>query len=299
MQILYDEPMAAHTTMRVGGPADRMAVVQTEEELRETLIACTRQGIPCTVIGKGSNLLVADAGYRGTVILTAGSLNGTEVVREETDTVLIGAKSGVVLMALSVFAAEQGLSGLEFASGIPGTVGGAVRMNAGAYGGEMRDVTAEVTLLGRDGTVRSVSGEEMRFSYRHSILTETGEIVLSARFRLRRGDRTVIRQTMDELLEKRRSRQPLEYPSAGSTWKRPEGYFAAKLIEEAGCKGLSVGDAQISEKHAGFLINKGHATAAQIRSLMREVVRRVYESSGVRLTPEVELLGEWEEETES
>ena len=299
MQILYDEPMAAHTTMRVGGPADRMAVVQTEEELRETLIACTRQGIPCTVIGKGSNLLVADAGYRGTVILTAGSLNGTEVVREETDTVLIGAKSGVVLMALSVFAAEQGLSGLEFASGIPGTVGGAVRMNAGAYGGEMQDVTAEVTLLGRDGTVRSVSGEEMRFSYRHSILTETGEIVLSARFRLRRGDRTVIRQTMDELLEKRRSRQPLEYPSAGSTWKRPEGYFAAKLIEEAGCKGLSVGDAQISEKHAGFLINKGHATAAQIRSLMREVVRRVYESSGVRLTPEDELLGEWEEETES
>ena len=299
MQILYDEPMAAHTTMRVGGPVDRMAVVQTEEELRETLIACTRQGIPCTVIGKGSNLLVADAGYRGTVILTAGSLNGTEVVREETDTVLIGAKSGVVLMALSVFAAEQGLSGLEFASGIPGTVGGAVRMNAGAYGGEMRDVTAEVTLLGRDGTGHSVSGEEMRFSYRHSILTETGEIVLSARFRLRRGDRTVIRQTMDELLEKRRSRQPLEYPSAGSTWKRPEGYFAAKLIEEAGCKGLSVGDAQISEKHAGFLINKGHATAAQIRSLMREVERRVYESSGVRLTPEVELLGEWEEETES
>ena len=299
MQILYDEPMAAHTTMRVGGPADRMAVVQTEEELRETLISCTRQGIPCTVIGKGSNLLVGDAGYRGTVILTAGSLNGTEVVREETDTVLIGAKSGVVLMALSVFAAEQGLSGLEFASGIPGTVGGAVRMNAGAYGGEMRDVTAEVTLLGRDGTVRSVSGEEMRFSYRHSVLMETGEIVLSARFRLRRGDRTEIRRTMDELLEKRRSKQPLEYPSAGSTWKRPEGYFAAKLIEEAGCKGLSVGDAQISEKHAGFLINKGHATAAQIRSLMREVERRVYESSGVRLTPEVELLGEWEEETES
>ncbi len=299
MQILYDEPMAAHTTMRVGGPADRMAVVQTEEELRETLIACTRQGIPCTVIGKGSNLLVADAGYRGTVILTAGSLNGTEVVREETDTVLIGAKSGVVLMALSVFAAEQGLSGLEFASGIPGTVGGAIRMNAGAYGGEMKDVTAEVTLLDRSGSVRTVPAAEMDFSYRHSILMETGEIVLSARFRLRRGDRTEIRRTMDELLEKRRSKQPLEYPSAGSTWKRPEGYFAAKLIEEAGCKGLSVGDAQISEKHAGFLINKGHATAAQIRSLMREVERRVYESSGVRLTPEVELIGEWEEETES
>jgi UDP-N-acetylmuramate dehydrogenase len=163
----------------------------------------------------------------------------------------------------------------------------------------MKDVTAEVTLLDRSGSVRTVPAAEMDFSYRHSILMETGEIVLSARFRLRRGDRTEIRRTMDELLEKRRSKQPLEYPSAGSTWKRPEGYFAAKLIEEAGCKGLSVGDAQISEKHAGFLINKGHATAAQIRSLMREVERRVYESSGVRLTPEVELIGEWEEETES
>ena len=299
MRTLYDEPLSAHTTMRVGGPADRMVFVSSEEELREILISCRDEGTPCTVIGKGSNLLVSDAGYRGTVISTADVLTGTEILGEEEESVLIGAKSGVVLMALSVFAAEQGLSGLEFASGIPGTVGGAVRMNAGAYGGEMRDVTAEVTLLGRDGTVRCVSGEEMRFSYRHSILTETGEIVLSARFRLRRGDRTVIRRTMDELLEKRMSKQPLEYPSAGSTWKRPEGYFAAKLIEEAGCKGLSVGDAQISEKHAGFLINKGHATAAQIRSLMREVERRVYENSGVRLTPEVEMLGEWEEVTES
>ena len=307
MKYLTDEPMSAHTTMRVGGCADRLIMIDTQEELTEQLAICRREGVPFVVIGRGSNLLVSDDGFRGTVICTVGGFCG---IREEGPAsidaengdgaagssgtplrVSFWAEAGASLAAVAAWARDHELTGMEFAAGIPGTVGGGIRMNAGAYGGELGQVTVRVRVLTADGTVRDRTAEEMDFSYRHSVVQENGEIVLSALFALKRGERGAIAARMEELAEKRRDKQPLEYPSAGSTWKRPEGSFAAKLIEEAGCKGLSVGDAQISEKHAGFLINRGQANAADIRKLMAMVEQRVLDQSGVKLTPEIEMIG--------
>ncbi len=292
MKILTDEGMSAHTTMHVGGPADRLIMIDTQEELTDTLAACRRDGVPFVVIGRGSNLLVSDEGFRGTVICTSGGFCG---IREEGDgigdAVCFRAEAGASLAAAAVWARDHGLTGLEFAAGIPGTVGGGIRMNAGAYGGELGNVTKSVRVLTTDGRIEERSADAMDFSYRHSAVQESGEIVLSAVFTLPRGDRDAIGSEMEELAGRRREKQPLEFPSAGSTWKRPEGYFAAKLIEEAGCKGMTVGDAQISEKHAGFLINRGKASAKEIRELMSLVEQRVYETSGVKLTPEIEMIG--------
>ena len=280
-----EEPMREHCSFRVGGPARRMAFPGTGEQLVILLQLAEDCGARPLVLGKGSNILPPDGGMDRLVIETS-RLAALEAGEDGT----ILAEAGVPLARLAEFAAHRSLAGLEFAHGIPGTVGGALCMNAGAYGGEMKDVVEEVTLLLPEG-VQRFSGAEMAFGYRHSFLSEHPEAVaIRARFRLPPGDESAIRERMRELMGKRRASQPLEYPSAGSTFKRPEGYFAGTLIDQCGLKGLTVGGAQVSEKHAGFVINRGGATAADILALIQEVQRRVLAEKGVMLQPEVKLL---------
>ena len=286
MIILENEPMSRHTTFRVGGPARYFAEPESEEELLELVGKLRRNNEPFTLLGRGSNLLVSDAGYEGTVIHISEALAGISIEGE-----FITAGAGATLGSIAAAALGAGLAGFEFAAGIPGTLGGAIIMNAGAYGGEMKDVAAFVRLLDGDGKVITLSGEEMNFRYRGSRAMDEGLTVLSAVLKLEPGDPAAIRERMDELMKKRKDKQPLEYPSAGSTFKRPEGYFAGKLIEDAGLRGYSVGGAQVSEKHCGFVINKGGATAADIMQLCDEVSRRVYGLFGVRLEMEVRRLG--------
>ncbi|MCD8248257.1 MAG: UDP-N-acetylmuramate dehydrogenase [Lachnospiraceae bacterium] len=285
-RVLPDEPMKLHTTFRVGGPARYLVEPQSVQELRAVIDLCHMQKMPWYIVGNGSNLLVSDEGYNGVVIHLFR--NVSQMRAEETHLVL---QAGVQTVRAAKFALEHSLTGLEFASGIPGTIGGAMVMNAGAYGGEMKDVVRWVRVLLPDGTERDYSGGEMQFGYRRSRVASEGGIVLEAELELAQGDAESIRARMEELKQKRLAKQPLEYPSAGSTFKRPEGYFAGKLIEEAQLRGFRVGGAQVSEKHCGFVINRGDATASQIWELIGEVQRRVYEHSGVRLEPEVKLLG--------
>lgn len=284
-RFLINEPMSRHTTFRVGGNADYLAYPKTADELKAALAEAENAGIPARVIGNGSNLLVSDAGFHGLILILSEAMSGITV----SDTG-ITAEAGLSLSRLAKAAFDAGLTGLEFASGIPGSVGGGVYMNAGAYGGSLSDVVEEVTLLGRDG-VYALKGTEMEFGYRQSRAKRTGDIVLSASFLLQPGDKAVISGLMSELNARRRDKQPLNFPSAGSTFKRPEGHFAGALIEAAGLKGTSVGGAQVSEKHAGFLINTGTATAQNVLDLIHLVQTRVLEASGVKLEPEVELLG--------
>lgn len=284
--VLPDEPMKFHTTFRVGGPARYLVEPQSVAELRAVIALCHAQKIPWYIVGNGSNLLVSDEGYDGVVIHLFRNMSAMRV--EGTCLML---QAGVQTVRAAKFALEHSLTGLEFASGIPGTIGGAMVMNAGAYGGEMKDVVRRVRVLLPDGTEQDYSGEEMQFGYRRSRVAAEGGIVLEAELELAQGDAESIRARMEELKQKRLSKQPLEYPSAGSTFKRPEGYFAGKLIEEAQLRGFQIGGAQVSEKHCGFVINRGDATASQIWELIGEVQRRVYEQSGVRLEPEVKLLG--------
>lgn len=287
MEIRYHEPMSRHTTFKAGGEADRFLIPETEEEFAAAVRELRAGGEEFYIIGNGSNLLVSDAGFRGTIVSTE-RLDGLTELPEG-----FRAGAGVLLSRLAKAAARRGLTGLEFAGGIPGTVGGAVLMNAGAYGFEMKDVLVRASVLAADGTVCGISLPALALSYRSSILMENGGIVLAAEFALKEGSEDAIRARMAELSDKRREKQPLEYPSAGSTFKRPEGYFAGKLIEDAGLKGFSVGGASVSEKHAGFVINRDHASASEIYALCREVQRRVYEKSGVRLELEVRLVGEF------
>ena len=289
MEIRTNEPMARHTSFRVGGPADRFVIPESEAELREAVLDCKKSGQPWYMIGNGSNLLVGDKGFRGTIIST-GRLAELEVQKNEN---IIIAGAGVMLSKLANTAAREELTGLEFAAGIPGTVGGAVMMNAGAYGSEMKNVLLWADVMDQDGNVKLMKNEELELGYRTSCLERLGLFTVRAAFKLTPGDPEVIRSQMEELARKRKEKQPLEYPSAGSTFKRPEGYFAGKLIEDAGLKGFSVGGAAVSEKHAGFVINKDHGTAADILGLCNEVKRRVKESSGVDLELEVKLLGEF------
>ena len=285
LALRQEEPMREHCSFRVGGPARRMAFPGTGEQLVILLQLAEDCGARPLVLGKGSNILPPDGGMDRLVIETS-RLAALEAGEDGT----ILAEAGVPLARLAEFAAHRSLAGLEFAHGIPGTVGGALCMNAGAYGGEMKDVVEEVTLLLPEG-VQRFSGAEMAFGYRHSFLSEHPEAVaIRARFRLPPGDESAIRERMRELMGKRRASQPLEYPSAGSTFKRPEGYFAGTLIDQCGLKGLTVGGAQVSEKHAGFVINRGGATAADILALIQEVQRRVLAEKGVMLQPEVKLL---------
>lgn len=285
--ILIDEPMSRHTTFRVGGPADFFVTPKAKEEVRDVIRICKEAGMPYYIIGNGSNLLVSDAGYRGVIVQIYKEMNEVKV---EGD--LVKAQAGALLSGIAAKALGAELSGFEFASGIPGTIGGACVMNAGAYGGEMKDVLESVTVLTDEGKIIELSRNELELGYRTSVIAKEGYIVLGAVLKLERGDGEKIKTYMDELKEKRVTKQPLEYPSAGSTFKRPEGYFAGKLIEDAGLRGFQVGGAQVSEKHCGFVINRDHATAADIMELMRQVQIRVKENSGVSLEPEVKRLGD-------
>lgn len=287
-RIRQNEPMKNHTTFRVGGPAD-IFLTPSAEELPAVLSVCREEQVPVTVIGNGSNLLVGDQGIRGVVICIGSGMRGIRVDGEK-----IFLEAGVTLAAAAQQAAKAGLAGLEFASGIPGTFGGAVVMNAGAYGGEMKDVIVSVRVISEDGEILTLSKEELDLSYRHSVIPERGYLVIDGELLLtREKDPDQITERMEELKKKRIEKQPLEYPSAGSTFKRPEGYFAGKLIMDAGLRGFSVGGAAVSEKHCGFVINKGNATAADICALMDEVTRIVKEKYAVTLEPEVKKVGEF------
>ena len=287
-RIRQNEPMKNHTTFRVGGPAD-IFLTPSAEELPAVLSVCREEQMPVTVIGNGSTLLVGDQGIRGVVICIGFGMRGIRVDGEK-----IFLEAGVTLAAAAQQAAKAGLTGLEFASGIPGTFGGAVVMNAGAYGGEMKDVIVSVRVISEDGEILTLSKEELDLSYRHSVIPERGYLVIDGELLLtREKDPDQITERMEELKKKRIEKQPLEYPSAGSTFKRPEGYFAGKLIMDAGLRGFSVGGAAVSEKHCGFVINKGNATAADICALMDEVTRIVKEKYAVTLEPEVKKVGEF------
>ena len=286
-RVYVDEPMSRHTTFRVGGPADFFVIPKAKEEVRDVIRICKEAGMLYYIIGNGSNLLVSDAGYRGVIVQICKEMNEVKV---EGD--LVKAQAGALLSGIAAKALGAELSGFEFASGIPGTIGGACVMNAGAYGGEMKDVLESVTVLTGEGKIIELGRNELELGYRTSVIAKKGYIVLGAVLKLERGDGEKIKTYMDELKEKRVTKQPLEYPSAGSTFKRPEGYFAGKLIEDAGLRGFQVGGAQVSEKHCGFVINRDHATAADIMELMRQVQIRVKENSGVDLEPEVKRLGD-------
>ena len=286
--VLVDELMEKHTTFRIGGPSDYFVLPKNIEEIQGVLALCKEQNVPFYILGNGSNLLVSDTGFRGVMIQLCKNMNKMEI--EGTN---IRAQVGALLSQIAGEALRQELTGFEFASGIPGTLGGAVVMNAGAYGGEMKDVLEEVTALTPDGEVLVLKKEELDLGYRTSVIGEKGYIALEAVIRLEKGDSEEIRATMDDLTERRTTKQPLEYPSAGSTFKRPEGYFAGKLIQDTGLRGFTVGGAQISEKHCGFVINKDHATAKDVVELMREVSDRVEAKFGVPLEPEVKKLGDF------
>lgn len=288
LQIKTDEPMSRHISFRVGGPARRMAFPSSGEQVVLLLNFAHACGARPLVIGNGTNLLAPDEGLDRLVVDTSVGLNRLEE-GEEPD--ILTAEAGVSLARLADFACKLGLTGLEFAHGIPGTVGGAVCMNAGAYGGEIKQVIETVTILFPEEGVRTLSCAEMDFGYRHSLLTDQpNAVVLRASFRLSKGDPEMIREGMRELMSRRKATQPLEYPSAGSTFKRPAGNFAGALIESSGLKGLTVGGAQVSEKHAGFIINTGSATAADVLEVIRQVQERVFTETGVRLEPEVRII---------
>ncbi|MCU6747063.1 UDP-N-acetylmuramate dehydrogenase [Faecalicatena acetigenes] len=286
--VLKDEPMSRHTTFKIGGPADYFITPTGEEEIERVLLLCRQYKIPFYIMGNGSNLLVGDKGYRGVVLQIFKRMNGVETSGKQ-----VYAQAGALLSKIAAKALEAGLTGFEFASGIPGTLGGALMMNAGAYGGEMKQVLKSAKVLDQEGHSLSLSIEQMDMGYRTSIFSKNGYLVLSAVLELEPGDKETIQMKMEELRSRRVTKQPLEYGSAGSTFKRPEGYFAGKLIEEAGLRGFRVGDAQVSEKHCGFVINRGSATAAEVTELMEQVIERVEKSSGVRLEPEVKRIGEF------
>ena len=287
-RLYIDELMKKHTTFRVGGPADFYAVPANIEEIKGLVEYCLRTDFPYYIIGNGSNLLVGDKGFRGLIIQVGKNMSDI-VVEGNTVTTYAGALLSRVAKAVL----DRELTGFEFAAGIPGTVGGAVRMNAGAYGGEMKDILVSADVLDNEGNVITLSNEELKLSYRSSVVSEKGYVVLKAVYELKEGNKDEIQAVMDDLKNRRVTKQPLEYPSAGSTFKRPEGYFAGKLIEDAGLRGYAVGGAQVSEKHCGFVVNKGDATAKDIVDLMDDVINKVKEQFGVTLEPEVRKIGEF------
>lgn len=285
IELRFDEPMSRHTSFRIGGAAEVMAFPKNEAELSELLKVSKELDICHAILGAGTNVLAPDEGMTGLVICLKDCLNGTELLPDN----FLRVMGGVTMSRAAVFAANHGLSGLEFAHGIPGTVGGGVYMNAGAYGGEIGQVCIQATVMDADGQLHVRSREEMDFRYRHSRLEETGEIVTSAVFQLTAAPAEEIRQRMKELQARRIASQPLDYPSAGSAFKRPTGGYAAALIDQAGLKGYRVGNAAISGKHAGFAINLGGATAADVTQLLWQVSDKVYENSGIRLEPEIRI----------
>ena len=286
--VYRNEPMRKHTTFRIGGPADFYLCPHSAKEIQKTVAICREEELPYFILGNGSNLLVSDQGYRGVVIQLWKNVSDILV-----EGCRIRAKAGASLAKIAGEALEEGLTGMEFAAGIPGTLGGAVVMNAGAYGGEMKDILQEALVMDEQGEIFTLKKEELHLGYRTSIIKEKGYIVLAAALELKPGDRKEIKEKMDELKQRRVEKQPLDMPSAGSTFKRPEGYFAGKLIMDAGLRGFSVGGAQISEKHCGFVVNTGKATANDVLTLIREIQKRVRDKFGVELETEVKFLGEF------
>lgn len=286
--VLENEPMSRHTTFRTGGPASLFIRLENKDQLVEVMALIKKLGTEFFVLGNGSNLLISDEGFDG-VVISLSKLNDIHLEGDND----IYAEAGAMNSQIAAFARDNGLKNFEFAAGIPGTIGGAMIMNAGAYGGEMKLVTRSVTVLSPEGEIMVLDNASMEFGYRSSAIKGRGYIVISVLLSLEKGDKETITQNMQELAAKRREKQPLEFPSAGSTFKRPEGYFAGKLIEDAGLRGFSVGDAAVSEKHCGFVINKGNATSAEVYELICEVRKRVYENSGVTLEPEVIMLGKF------
>ena len=285
LELSFYESMSKHTSFRIGGPVEVMAFPKTAEELSKILKASALLDCKPVILGAGTNVLAPDAGISGLVICLKDCLDGMEQTGERSIRVM----AGVTMTRAAVFAANLGLSGLEFAHGIPGTVGGGVYMNAGAYGGEICQVCKRVDVMDFEGNIRTFTNEEMEFSYRHSVLEDTSAIVLAAEFDLETKPSEEIREKMKELMGKRSASQPLDKPSAGSAFKRPVGGYAAALIDQAGLKGFTVGGAAISEKHAGFAVNLGGATAEDVKNLLSQVSDRVFEKSGIRLEPEVRI----------
>lgn len=288
--VFFEEPMCRHTTFRIGGPAECYVIPSDSEQLRRTIAICMEQEVPYLVIGNGSNLLVSDAGIRGVVIRQAEGVY--RVLGEQNGVTLFRADAGMLFSSFAKAVSRDGYEGMAYATGIPGTIGGAVFMNAGAYGGELKDTLVSVEVLRRDGEIVSLPAEALALSYRHSNVESNGYVVLTATFGLKKcDDIAALSLYVRELTEKRKEKQPIEYPSAGSTFKRPEGYFAGKLIDDAGLRGFRIGDAQVSEKHCGFVVNRGNATADEVMRLISAVQRKVYEQFGVMLEPEVRFLG--------
>lgn len=286
MRILENEPMSAHTTFRIGGAARFYTIPENSGEIRESIRFAKAQGLPFITIGKGSNVLFPDEGYHGVVIEIGSGMEKIDFLDERR----LRAQAGVALGTLAGAAARHSLTGLEFASGIPGTLGGAVTMNAGAYGGEIRDCIVSAVVLDENGDERELDNKALELGYRSSIIQKKGYIVLSAVFELQEGKEEEILAKMKELNARRKEKQPLEFASAGSTFKRPEGHFAGKLIEDAGMRGYRSGDAQVSEKHCGFVINRGNATSLDVQNVIRDVQKRVQEMSGILLEPEVKII---------
>jgi UDP-N-acetylmuramate dehydrogenase len=286
-QLLRNESMKKHTSFRIGGPVDLMILPSELGHMQAALTILKKFDIPAMVMGNGSNLLVRDKGIRGAVIKIADRYSKAEV-KDNT----IKAQSGILLSALSMVALEASLTGLEFASGIPGTLGGAVAMNAGAYGGEMKDVIQWVSILEEDGTLKVLDKEQLALGYRTSAIQDSKRIVLETFMVLQKGDYEKSKAVIQDLTRRRREKQPLSYPSAGSTFKRPVGYYAGKLIQDAGLKGMRVGDAQVSELHSGFIINLGNATACDVIELIEQVKKHVKEKFDVDLNPEVKIVGQ-------
>lgn len=288
-KVKVDEPMKRHTTFRIGGPADYFLLPSSEEELSGILKICKNEELPYFILGNGSNLLVSDEGYRGVIIQLYRNYGDITVKGNE-----IHATAGALLSQIAAAAKNASLTGFEFAGGIPGTLGGAVVMNAGAYGGEMKDVLKEVTVMNQDGEILTIPADKLELGYRTSIIKTAGYIVLEAVISLKKGNIEEITALSRKLSAQRIEKQPLEYPSAGSTFKRPEGYFAGKLIMDSNLRGYRVGGAQVSEKHCGFVINAGGATAEDVSILMKNVTDIVYEKFGVKLEPEVKFLGKFD-----
>ncbi len=285
IHFLCHEPMSLHTTFRIGGPADILIFPKNEAQILESLTLLRQKKIPCMIIGRGSNLLVNDDGCRGAVLCLSADFSS--ITRQHNCLIC---QSGASLAGVARTARDLALSGLEFACGIPGSIGGAVAMNAGAYGGQMSDVVSCCRFVDETGAVKTLSGAELDFSYRHSLFSDRSYCITEVTVKLNAGNRDDISNQMETLLLKRREKQPLEYPSAGSTFKRPQGSYASLLIDQCGLKGLRVGDAQVSEKHAGFIVNRGTATCCEVLELMRKVKDTVFEKTGFVLEPEVKII---------
>ncbi len=285
--VRLDEVMKHHTSFKIGGPADIFAAPESPEEIKAIIALCRREDIPFLVMGKGSNLLVRDGGIRGVVIKLGERFKAMEV-----EGLKITASAGVVLSALVNEAVDHGLGGLEFAHGIPGTVGGALFMNAGAYDGEIKDVVEKVEALDLDGSIITLDNQDMKLRYRHSVFQEKPLVILEGTFTLKKGEISRLRERIRDYNRRRQQKQPLTYPSAGSVFKRPAGYYAGKLIQDAGLKGYRIGDAQVSELHCGFIINLDNATAQDVLQLMDHVTGTVKEKFGVELSPEIRVVGE-------